>query len=247
MIQITSLNNPLIKARANLNIAKYRRDENKYLIEGLHLITEAKKTGVLLEVFIQNLDDEIEGVTNYLVTNEIINKLAKTKTPQGLIGVCEMDLKPLASEGNYLILDGLQDPGNVGTLLRSALGFGINNILLTGDAVDIYNDKVLRSAQGAHFHLNIVYYDLALSLQELKTKGYFLYGTDVGKGKKLSDFIPHKPFALILGSEARGISDITKNLVDEMINIEVSPKLESLNVGVAGSIILYHFRTKELS
>lgn len=191
MIKISSLSNPLIKEYLKLHEAKERNSKKKYLIEGYHLVSEAIKNKVLLEVLISNPKDEINNLPNYLVSDEIIKKLSKTLTPQGIIGICKMKDEEPDLSSNYLILDEIQDPGNLGTLLRSALGFGIKNVLLA-NTVDVYNDKVLRSAQGAHFYLNVQTCNLEVALQKLQNNSYYLYGTAVDKGSELTTILPKK-------------------------------------------------------
>ena len=149
MKKITSLTNEYVKELVKLHDKKYRDDKRKFIIEGYNLISEAKEA--LETVLIVDEKDMVTGIENILVTEEIINKIAFTKTPQKIIGICNYleDFK-LTGE-RFLLLDQLQDPGNVGTLVRSALGFAIDLVIFSKGSVDIYNDKFIRATQGALF------------------------------------------------------------------------------------------------
>lgn len=240
MKQLSSIQNPLVKEWSLLHDGKIRKEKRLFLVEGYHLVEEAHLAGCLKTALITKANDELIGVDNILVTLEIIEKLTKTKTPQGIVGICSMSEESSLSSSRYLILDGVQDPGNVGTLLRSALGFGIEGVILSPTCADVYHDKVIRSTQGALFHLKIHVGELALMLEALKADAVYLYGTDVNRGTLVTELAPPARFALILGSEAQGITPEIKPLVDEMIHIKMSSSLESLNVAIAGSIILHH-------
>lgn len=240
MKQISSIHNPLVKEWSLLHDGKERKEKRLFLIEGYHLVEEAHKAGCLREVLITKVSDEVAGVDNILVTPEIIGKLVKTKTPQGIIGICSMNEALSLSKNRYLVLDGVQDPGNVGTLLRSALGFGIQGVILSPTCADVYHDKVIRSTQGALFHLDLYMGELTPYIAALKERNIPILGTDVSKGTLVTELKPTSSFALILGSEAQGMSPVVSAQVDELIHIKTSSQLESLNVAIAGSIILHH-------
>lgn len=233
---ITSVNNPLIKETTKLHKKKYRDQENLFLMEGYHLYEEALQYGKIKHIF--TTDQTIKGDKVIYVNDTVLEKLSQTKNPQGVLVVCEKLTSKKPSE-KVLILQNIQDPGNVGTLLRSALGFGFDTVVLDQTA-DLYNDKVLRSAQGNIFRLNIIFED---TLSFMKNhKEYFYYGTAMN-GKDL-DAIGGERIAIILGNEGSGVSKEVLSKTHQ--NISIKTNVESLNVGVAGSIIMHHInRTKK--
>ena len=239
MKELTSINNELVKEITKLKEKKYRELQGLFLVEGYHLVDMAKD--YLKIVFVRNKKDygKIPNVTYYLVNDEIIKKISQTQSSQGIIGVChKMQEKPLSSS-NIFILDNLQDPGNVGTIIRSALAFGYKDIILGNDSVDIYNDKVIRSSQGAVFNVNILYRELVEEIKQLKNAGYRIYGTALSNAKSLSKITFSDKNAIILGNEGNGVKEELLECADENIFIDITKEIDSLNVGVAGSIIMY--------
>lgn len=235
-MRITSVNNPTVKTITKLHQKKYRKESGLFLVEGYHLYEEALKAGVVEQVF--TTDEAIEGENVTYVTMPVLEKLAQVKQPQGVLAVCRQ-LSTQTVTDRVLLLDHIQDPGNLGTLLRSALAFDFDTIVLD-ETVDVYNDKVLRSTQGAIFHLQIHEQSIASFIQEHPEHTYF--GTAMA-GVLLDEVNPPKKLGLILGNEGAGVAPELLALTTKNITIPMS-KMESLNVGVAGSIILYHFRNK---
>lgn len=241
---IKSVNNPLIKRLTKLKEKKYRDQEQLFLIEGEHLVYEANNKSLLEMVITSNETKQIANVRTILVTEEIIKKLSHTKTPQQIIGVVKYLKVVNNTPKKFLILDNIQDPGNLGTLIRSCLAFNIDKIFLSKNTVDIYNDKVLRSTQGAIFNIDIEYVDLIGEIKSLKEKNIPIFGTVVEAGINLEQIEPLEKYALILGNEANGISAEVLELTTKNITIKTNEKLESLNVAIAGSIILYNLNKK---
>ena len=239
MKELTSTNNDLVKESFKLKDKKYRDLTNKFLVEGYHLVDMAKD--YLEIVFVKDKKDYglISGVSYYLVNDDIIKKLSQTQNSQGIIGVCHKKKEENIKDNNVIILDNIQDPGNVGTIIRSALAFGYHDIILSNDSVDVYNDKVIRSSQGAIFKINILYQELFSALDELKKKGYKVFGTALNNAKELRDISFESKNAIILGNEGNGIRPEVLAITDENIFIEMNKDIDSLNVGVAGSIIMY--------
>ncbi|MGD9605116.1 MAG: TrmH family RNA methyltransferase [Bacilli bacterium] len=238
MKTIDSLANPYVQKLYKLREKKYRDQECQFLIEGDHLIKEAKKANRLEAVLITDEKQAIDGIENYLVNPLIINKLSQTKSPSSIIGVCSYFEQPELKGKRFLLLDNLQDPGNVGTLVRSALGFGIDLVIMSLQSVDIYNDKFIRSTQGAFFHIPVLRTDLKTAVFDLKKYGTTIIGTTMRQATSLYDFVAPQKWALLLGSEGSGINDDLWPFVDETIFIPMNKTLESLNVAIAGSIIL---------
>ena len=140
-----------------------------------------------------------------------------------------------------IVLDDLQDPGNVGTIIRSSLGFKIDLVVMSKGSVDLYNDKVIRSTQGAIFKVKVIEKDLKEALKEIKQEGIKVFGTSLKNGEPLEDFGKVEGYAIILGNEGSGVSEEILNLCDRNIFIEMDRDLESLNVGVSAGIIMHHF------
>lgn len=230
---ISSLENQTVKLLCKLNTAKYRKKEKMFIVEGKHLVTEARMHGYLIEAF------SIEAKDGYTqITEAVMKKICNTDTLVSEIGLCKMiDKNELANR--ILILDGIQDPGNMGTLMRSAVAFGFKTIVFGNGTVDIYNDKVIRSSQGAIFKLSFINADLTEFIPSLNE--YKLYGTNVVNGYELDDIKISDKMAIVLGNEGNGISPTVNALIKENIYIPME-NTESLNVGVAGGIIMYMLR-----
>ncbi len=235
----TSIENKKIKDLKKLNIKKYRDKTNLFLVEGKHLVLEAYKTGYLKELLLEQ--DELfplSVTTNYL-SNNVIHYISDVESPSTVFGVCEKRKEEEISGNHILILDGVQDPGNLGTIIRSAVAFHIDMIVLSPDTVDIYNSKVIRSSQGMIFHIPIVVKDLYDVIPNLQKEYYKIYGTKVTHGKSLKTVEKNEKYAIIMGNEGQGVEEAILELCDEYLYIDMDDRCESLNVGVATSIILY--------
>lgn len=236
---IKSPTNKKIKKLSKLLLKKEREKEKLFLVEGKHLVEEANKIGVLIEIIKTEDYDFKSVVPTTLVTYDVIKKLTNSVTPQKIIGVVKY-LEGQEIGDKILILDNIQDPGNLGTIIRSSVAFNVNTIVLSNDTVDIYNDKVLRSSEGMIFHINIIKRDLKSFLEELHTKNYKIYGTRVNGGQKIKDLkIKENKLAIIMGNEAKGVNQKLLEKCDDFLYIPMNKDCESLNVGVATSIILY--------
>ena len=231
-MKITSMHNDLVKFWVSLKNKKVRDKERKFIVEGDHLIDEARKNN-LIEYVISCVDENAE----YFVTKEIMEKISNQQSISYNVAVVNF-IPEDAINGNILILDNLQDPGNLGTIIRSATAFNINTIILIDDSVDLYNPKVVRATEGMIFNLNIIRRDLNEMIPVLKNLGYKLIGTDVKKGMDVRN-IRKENVAIVIGNEGSGMKNETKNMCDEFINIKMMDTCESLNAGVAASIIMY--------
>ena len=235
---ITSLENKKIKNLSRLLMKKYRDEENMFLVEGEHLVEEAYKAGVLLEVVQTEDYSNSFNVNTTYVTYDVIKKLSNTQNPQRVIGVCrKLDEKEIGNK--IVILEDLQDPGNLGTIIRSSVAFNVDTIVVSNNTVDIYNDKVLRSSEGMLFHINIIKRDIDGFIDELHEEGYLVYGTKVDGGTNLKEVTKVEKIAIVMGNEGAGVKDNTLDKCDNYIYISMNNNCESLNVGVATSIIIY--------
>lgn len=238
---ITSVNNEFIIKLAKLKHNKYRNEQQLFLVEGYHLVNEAHNANLLTKVLITNEDDLIDGIENILVTPNIIKKLAQTTTPQGVIGVCKMITPPQNFGEKILLLDDVQDPGNIGTLIRTAVGFNFDLVVLGVGCADLYNDKTIRSTQGALFKISILQESLDVIIPKLAQQNIPVYGTSLVNAIRLDEIIKPTKYALILGNEGRGVNPKYLQMTNQNIYIPINKELESLNVAVAGAIIMYHF------
>lgn len=238
---IESINNEKIKRYSKLLQKKYRDETGLYIISTDHLVKEALKHNIVQEIFLLNGYENRYGNVTY-VNEQVMRKLTSLKTLPSVVAVVKkQDLNSIT--GNVIMLDGLQDPGNVGTIIRSAVAFNFDTIIVGNNTVDIYNEKVLRASEGMIYNVNIIKQDLVDSIMELKLKGYTIIGTKVDNGKKIEDIICEK-YAFIVGNEGNGISDEILNMCDEYIYIDMNKKCESLNVGIASSIVMYEINKK---
>ena len=178
MYKIESIQNEKVKAWSKLKEKKTRDEEGLFLVEGDHLVEEALKYHLVKEVL--TLENESFDVPTYQVTNEIMKKLTEQQTPSKVIGVCQK-LEEQEVLGSVLVLDGIQDPGNLGTILRSAVAFNMKNIVLSPTCVDLYNPKVIRSTEGIFFSLNIIRTDLVsfMENQKMRNEKYVVMGADM--------------------------------------------------------------------
>lgn len=235
----TSINNKKIKDLSLLKQKKYRDRDGLFIVEGKHLVTEAFNSGNLVELYVlEGLDFKLDVITNY-INLKIVKYLTDVENPSGVFGVC-MKVKSELKEGKILILDGVQDPGNMGTIIRSAVAFNVDTIAINDKCADIYNSKVIRSTQGMIFSSNIIKIDLVSFVKEI-SKTHKVYTTKVDGGKNIKDVQKRGKFAIIMGSEGSGVSTELMNLSSEYLYIPMNKKCESLNVAVATSIILYAF------
>lgn len=234
----SSIDNNKIKDLKKLQVKKYRDKKEKFLVEGRHLVLEAYKTGYLDELLLEENELLPLDVMTHYMTNNVSNYLSELETTTNIIGVCNK--KEGILKGNRIVyLDCIQDPGNLGTIIRSCVAFNVDTLILSKDCVDLYNSKVIRATQGLLFHMNIIIEDVEKVIPKLKDEGYKIYGTNVTHGKSLKNVAKVEKFVIIMGNEGNGIGEVSSELCDEFLYIDMNGACESLNVGVATSIILY--------
>lgn len=235
---ITSLDNNKIKKYLKLKTKKYREIDKMFLVEGEHLVEEAIKSNRLVDLLVlEDYDYKIDFPWTY-VTSSIMKKLSDMDSYPNVIGVVEIKDNQTIQGNRVLLLDDIQDPGNLGTIIRSSVAFNVTDIVLSNSTVDLYNDKVIRASQGMIFKINIIKKDLISVINELKEKKYTILGTNVQNGIDAGEIVTSK-FALVMGNEGSGVKKEIQDMCDKNIYIEMSKECESLNVGVATSIILY--------
>lgn len=195
---IESINNEKIKRYSKLLQKKYRDETGLYIVSTDHLVKEALKENLVQEIFLLNGYENRYGIVTY-VTEPVMRKLTSLKTLPSVVAVVKKsEINNI--KGNVIMLDGVQDPGNVGTIIRSAVAFNFDTIIMGNNTVDIYNEKVLRASEGMIFKMNIVKKDLVDAILNLKLNGYTVIGTKVDNGKKIENITCEK-YAFIVGNE----------------------------------------------
>jgi RNA methyltransferase, TrmH family len=250
-----------LKYYSSLNKRKIRENEGKFLIEGGHLIEEILSSkgysDNLEKIFIRN-DYDNDKILDRLKAAKVeiekvdvksIERLSDTKSPQGIVGVVKIPLELVtADEKLILLLENINDPGNLGTILRTAYWFNVSKVVLGGESVDIYNQKVLRSSQGAVFHIPVLQEkDTAAYLDKMNDKGWKIYLTDLSADVMIDsvNFNNENKYLFVFGNEANGISEeILSNEKYERIKIRSYSECESLNVAISTGIVLNEFRSK---
>lgn len=234
----SSTTNDKIKNIKKLNDKKYRDMTGLFLIEGEHLVIEAYKNNCLKILIVEENYDFKLNLETIITTTNVLKYISKLDHPPKVMGVCyKRDIKRVGDK--VLILDNVQDPGNLGTIIRSAVAFDIDTIILGADCVDLYNPKVLRATQGLIFGIDITTENLYDIISNLQQKGYKILVTNLNGGNDIKTIEKNNKFAIIVGNEGQGVKKEIIDLSDESIYIKMNSKCESLNVGVATGIILY--------
>lgn len=240
---ITSTDNKKIKEIVKLKQKKYRNLENKFIIETENLIEEAYLENRLEEVYIlenENISSKLDCPI-YEVTSKVMDKIKSVNTSK-ILGIATKKENLEYIGKRYLMLDKVSDPGNLGTIIRSASAFDIDTIILSEDCCDVYNEKTVRATEGAIFKVNIITENLEEAINNLKKLNINIYRTDVNAGKDITE-ISKDNFCVIMGNESNGVSEKIKNQVEKSVHIKTN-NVESLNVAVATSIILYELNKK---
>jgi RNA methyltransferase, TrmH family len=246
---ITSSQNPKLKlVRTLMGRPKERREANAFVIEGIRLIEEAVTAGWKFQfaLYSDGLNERGQDLLKVLIAHRIdaeevagdlLQKLSDTETPQGILAVLEFTDLPIPDSLNFVLIpDQIRDPGNLGTLIRTAAATGVQAIFLPEETTDAFAPKVVRAGMGAHFRLPI--YLLTWDEIRERTKDLQVYLADMnGTPCWESDF--SKPLALMVGSEAEGASADGRKLATEKISIPMAGNVESLNAGVAGSVLMF--------
>ena len=262
---ISSKDNEIIKNIRKLKEKKYRDLENAYLIEGIKIVKEAIaenakiKQIIMCEDFADNV--ELDKDTLYelakhnliYVTRNIMDSLSDVKTPQGIIGVVEknkieeiVETKVDYTQDIIIALDGVQDPGNLGTIIRTADSANLNQIIISKTSADPYNPKVVRSTMGTIFRVNIIETEnLVEELQKTKSNGFKVMVTSLDSSKSIYKTEFNKK-VIVIGNEANGVSKEVQNIADEKVKIPMLGKTESLNASVAASIMIYEYVRRKI-
>jgi RNA methyltransferase, TrmH family len=245
---IESIQNPKVKQWKKLLTKKERDNSGTFLVEGFHLVEEAlKQHESVIEIIVSDKTGlpprwDSGEVPVTLVTEEISNSLSDTEAPQGIYAVCRQVQLEVPNARTYLLIDAVQDPGNLGTMIRTADAAGIDAVVVGKGSVDVFNSKVLRSAQGSHFHLPIIRGDLNDWVERLKAKNISVYGTALEGASAYTDISTDESFALLVGNEGSGVNKELLEKTTANLYIPIYGKSESLNVAVATGILLYFLK-----
>lgn len=253
-MELTGLQNPLVKAAAELKQKKYRQQRGEFLAEGLRTVEEAVAFKAAQQIFYTATEDErtlqLLEQAAYMqlkltcVSEAVMKKIADTETPQGIIAVCRMQEQPLeqllASGKLLLVLDRVGDPGNIGTMLRTADAAGVGGIILLKGTADIYAPKTVRSSMGSLFHVAVL---SGVAEQEFianaKKAGYQLLVTALDGADNLYQADLKGRLAFVMGNEAGGVSASLLQQADKRVFIPMRGKAESLNVAMAAGIVMF--------
>ena len=242
--QISSRQNDKIKEVLKLRKSSYQKEVGLFIVEGFHLIEMASNSNLLEAVYtleeIKNID---ASIPQYIINKDILDKISNFKNSQGALGIVRIKNHQEVQSNLVLYLDDVQDPGNVGTILRTALAFNFLDVILSNNSCSVYNEKVIQASQGAIFDLNIQNGDSSL-LKELKNKGYKIIATSLQSSIPLEKLNISEKIVLVLGNEAHGVSKEVLDLADESIRIDID-KIDSLNVAIAGAISMYYIKSQK--
>ena len=256
MLEISSNQNPLIKDIKSLNRKRNRWKNRLFIVEGIKIIEEAIINGIGIKniLFSDSFFESEEGTIFYnsiknreniiKIKDSLFNSISDTENPQGIMGICEFNIRDISDIGGFnnpsiLFLDGVQDPGNMGTIIRTADAFNIDGIILGEGSVDPYNLKVVRATMGSIFRVPLYICNNSIeSIMDLKDKGFKILATSLD-GSAIYDSDFKGKILCVIGNEANGVNPKILEISDKHIKIPMPGNAESLNAGVAASIIMY--------
>ncbi len=254
MKRIESTQNALVKHWKKLvTLRKEREKTGEYIVEGFHLVEEALKNNEqIIQIIVREGVDlpllwQIDNIVMVEVTAAVAKEIAETENSQGIFAHCkqnEISEEAMAHWAKILLIDAVQDPGNIGTMIRTADAAGIDAVILGKGSADLYNPKTIRSAQGSHFHIPVVRGDLLEWVEELQDKGIPVYGTALNDAIEYTEVEKTDSFALIVGNEGSGIHPQLLDKTDQNVIIPILGRAESLNVAVATGILIYQLVNK---
>lgn len=233
--EITSKENPRIKYALKLKEKKYRQEYQQFLGESLKSLELAIKANLVNEVFTLSYLDIPENIVQYIVTKELIKKLAASSNPEGVVFIANIPEYKKDNLNKILYLEEINDPGNLGTLVRTALAFNFDAVITSSNSVSIYNEKALAAAKGANYLIPVFSSDLS----SIKN-GHVVIATSLDIDSRPIDELGHyDKFILLLGNEAHGLSKEIILEADIKVKIDIN-NIDSLNVGIAGGILMHH-------
>lgn len=252
---ITSVSNVKVKNIIQLrNKSKSRRDADAFVIEGVRMFSELPSEAIIEAYMTQGFYEKyrgaafLSGIKYELVSEQVFAKMSDTVTPQGIIAIVKMkhyDLSDVLSRGDglYLMLEDIQDPGNLGTLIRTAEAAGVSGVIMSKGTVDIYNPKVTRSTMGAIMRVPFVYVpDITQTIRDMKKSGIKVYAAALGDDTEYTDVNYTGSVAVVIGNEGNGLSGLAISSSTGTVKIPMSGQIESLNAAISAAVILYEAR-----
>ncbi|RCW66345.1 TrmH family RNA methyltransferase [Saliterribacillus persicus] len=240
---ITSVQNEKVKQWKKLQKKKFRDIDQQFLVEGYHLVEEAisSQWNVIEIIAVEDAEipQNISSLPVTVVTTNVLGAISNTKTPQGIAAVVKMKNNAWKQWKKIICIDQIQDPGNLGAIIRTADAAGFDSIILGDNTVDLYNDKVIRATQGSVFHLDIIHYSLNDAVSKLKKDAVSVWATTLEEATPYNQVTIDEKIAIILGNEGSGVDESLINLADHKVKIPIYGQAESLNVGVAAGILMY--------
>lgn len=252
--KISGSQNNKVKTAKSLLLKKNRQKLGLFTVEGIKSVRDAIDAGAAIEmIFIaESFENEISAFEKYdcyILPDALFESISDTKTPQGVLAVIRAlkNEKPIRNDGLYIYCDSVADPGNLGTIIRTADAAGINGVLLSPGCADLYSPKTVRSSMGSFFHIPIYENFGKEKLTELKNAGYKLYCGALGENTVVYTKADFNVSSIIaVGNEANGISDEVMKMADLCIKIPIFGAAESLNVGIAAAIMLYEAKRQRI-
>lgn len=230
--------------------SKSRREAGQFIVEGLKMFVEAPEADVVETYVTKDFEaahqDILKGKIYEVIDDSLMSRLSDTKTPQGVLCVLkqrECKLDNIITEGGlFVILEDIQDPGNLGTILRTGEGAGVSAVIMSRGCVDIYNPKTIRSTMGSIYRVPFMYTDnLHETIEKMKAAGIEVYAAHL-KGEKYYDEVDYGRSAFLIGNEGNGLKKETADMADTYIKIPMEGSVESLNAAIATSILMYEYK-----
>jgi len=238
---ITSLNNDKVKELVKLKEKKHRDKMGLFFVEGVDLVTEAYKNSLIEELYVLDGCENIFDMNCTYVSYDVMKKISDMESVSEYFALCKkIEEKDIGKR--IILLDDIQDPGNLGTIIRSSVAFNFDTVVVSKKTVDLYNPKTIRSTKGMIFNQNVIVRDLVSFLNEIDN--YVIYGTDVVNGVNIREEEIPSNVIFVIGNEGKGISEEVRALCDKFIYIGMNDKCESLNASVAASIIMHEVNSK---
>ncbi len=239
---IDSVSNKEVVFLSKLRETKNIKENKMFIVETPHLVEEAYKAGLLLKVITNDESLNIYNVPTILMSNRCLEKISTLKSTPNIMGLVSLKENKEIRGNKIVILDNVQDPGNVGTIIRSALAFNVDTVVLSNDSVNYFNEKLVRSTEGNIFKINVVTMDTLEAIRKIKEMNIDVYYADMYGKEEVSE-VKTTSYALVMGSEGKGISEKVKEECTKSIRIDMNSSCESLNVAVASSIIMHSLRS----
>lgn len=254
---ITSLENQFVKEVMKLKQKKYRDENKKFIVEGIKVVSEIPKSFQIDTIIIS--ENEVDKLSNFssekvvIVSDTVFRKLSDTEEPQGVMAICykkEYNIDEMIDKDKItlFLLDELQDPGNLGTIIRSADATKVDAIIISKNSVDLYNSKTIRATMASIFHLPIITgVDMSVLFEKLKKNNIKIMAASLNTDEYLYDINIEGKICVIIGNEAKGISKFASENADVLFKLPMLGQAESLNAGIAASVIMYELVRQQLS